>query len=257
MSNFTPTNPLTPNSGKNKEKNPLLNIGLKESREKLQLMKAEERLNWAIKEFDSRFVLTTSFGIQSAVLLNMIHGFGKENSPKVVWVDTGYLPKETYTYAEQLTNQLELEIEIVQSKISPARMEALYGRLWSTNSVEDLEKYNHIRKVEPLEEAFNKLDVICWASGVRGGQTTHRRSMTYLDSIRGRISLRPILEWSKKDIFYYMKENDLPQHPLFEQGYSTVGDWHSSKRDSEETQGRKTRFQGLKEECGIHLPEDT
>ncbi len=79
--------------------------------------------------------------------------------------------------------------------------------------------------------------------------------MNILDPIRSRLSLRPILEWSQKDIFYYMQKNNLPMHPLFEKGYSTVGDWHSSGPDSKESAGRATRFGGLKQECGIHLSE--
>ena len=50
-----------------------------------------------------------------------------------------------------------------------------------------------------------------------------------------------------------MKDNDLPQHPLFNKGYSTVGDWHSSSPESDSKQGRKTRFNGIKEECGLHI----
>ena len=80
--------------------------------------------------------------------------------------------------------------------------------------------------------------------------------MTWLDPIRDRLSLRPVLDWSKKDVFYYMNDNDLPQHPLFDQGYSTVGDWHSSGPDAGDLNGRDTRFGGLKQECGIHLPQE-
>ena len=255
MTNLSPENSSSKQTPQNAEKDALLNLSLSESRKILEKLSAEQRIEWACSKFGPKFVLTTSFGIQSAVLLNMVHLLGKEKSPKVIWVDTGYLPPETYTYAEQLINQLDIDIEIAQSNISPARMEALYGRLWESNSVKDLEKYHQIRKVKPLEEAFNELNVLCWASGVRGGQTKHRNSMNYLDEIRERKSLRPILNWSNKDIFYYMQEHDLPQHPLFEKGYSTVGDWHSSGPDGPNEEGRKTRFQGLKEECGIHLPD--
>ena len=80
--------------------------------------------------------------------------------------------------------------------------------------------------------------------------------MTWLDPIRGRLSLRPLLDWTAKDVFYYMQNNDLPQHPLFDKGYSTVGDWHSSGPDADSLNGRKTRFGGMKQECGIHLPSD-
>ena len=133
-------------------------------------------------------------------------------------------------------------------------MEALHGQLWDTGKVEDLELYHQIRKVEPLEAAMASLDVQCWASGVRRGQTDHRSSMGWLEPIRGRLSLRPLLSWTPRDVFYYMQEHELPQHPLFDQGYSTVGDWHSSAPDGAEQSGRSTRFGGLKQECGIHLP---
>tara|TARA_Y100001968_G_C19412332_1_gene747023 strand:+ start:202 stop:975 length:774 start_codon:yes stop_codon:yes gene_type:complete len=248
---------MTNHPSKNQSSNKKLNneqdkIALEESRKILSTYSAEERIAWASNTFSSGFALTTSFGIQSAVLLNMLHNLSSQPKPKVIWVDTGYLPPETYQYADTLSNKLNLDLVVAQSPLSPARMEAIYGRLWETNSLENIEKYHLIRKVDPLEKALENLKVTCWASGVRGGQTKHRRSMSFLDPIRGRLSLRPILEWTKKDIFYYMKENNLPQHPLFEKGYSTVGDWHSSAPDGVEKQGRETRFGGHKEECGIH-----
>ena len=230
-------------------------FSLENSREQLENITAEERIQWAHNAFGSQFVLTTSFGIQSAVLLNMIHLLQLDKPPKIIWIDTGYLPPETYIYANELTIKLQLTIEVIQSDLSPARMEALYGRLWENKEMEDLEKYHLIRKVKPLEKAFDELNVTCWASGVRGGQTKLRSSMTFLDEIRGRFSLRPLLNWTNKDVFYYMKEHELPQHPLFEKGYSTVGDWHSSGPDTPDQKGRNTRFGGVKEECGIHLPE--
>jgi phosphoadenosine phosphosulfate reductase len=77
--------------------------------------------------------------------------------------------------------------------------------------------------------------------------------MQFLDLIRQRLSLRPLLNWTNKDIFYYMEENNLPAHPLFIKGYSTVGDWHSSSPDGIDKKGRATRFGGIKQECGIHI----
>ena len=229
-------------------------LSLVDARTDLEGLSPQDRLLWAFEKFGNRFAMTTSFGIQSAVLLHMLKNIPAGNQVPVVWVDTGYLPPETYRYADHLKNEFALDISIVQSHLSPANMEALFGRLWETDSVQDLERYHSIRKVEPLERALDDLNVLCWASGVRGGQTDHRRSMTPLDSLRGRLSLRPLLEWSKRDVFYYMQEHQLPQHPLFEKGFSTVGDWHSSSPDSEDLKGRSTRFGGLKQECGIHLP---
>tara|TARA_Y100001968_G_scaffold279768_1_gene275894 strand:- start:62 stop:835 length:774 start_codon:yes stop_codon:yes gene_type:complete len=233
--------------------NDFLVKSIKDTNKYLEKLSAQDQLKWGFEEFDENFVLTTSFGIQSSVLLHMTRIFQSTRKPKVIWIDTGYLPKETYNYAEKLTSLCELDLIIAQSDLSPARMEALFGRLWETGSKEDLEKYHQIRKVEPLEKILSKLNVKCWASGVRKGQTENRKSMNSIDFIRDRLTLRPLLNWTKKDIFYYMQKNNLPQHPLFEKGYSTVGDWHTSAAENNNSQGRSTRFGGLSEECGIHL----
>ena len=217
----------------------------------LQNAEPLSRVRWAYDSFGDRFALTTSFGIQSAVMLHLVSQVSR--SIPVIWVDTGYLHPETYRYAAELTERFGLNLQVAQAELSPARMEALHGRLWETGSVDDLTTYHRLRKVEPLEAAMERLSVGCWASGVRGGQTDHRRSMAVLDGVRRRWSLRPLLSWSNRDVYYYMEEHQLPQHPLFAQGYSTVGDLHSSAPDDGQTSGRATRFGGLKQECGIHL----
>lgn len=231
-------------------------VALDAARTLLEHRDAYGRLLWAQDTFADGFAITTSFGIQSAVLLHLVSRLARERgrAVPVVWVDTGYLPAETYRYAEQLIDLLQIDLQVAQAVMSPARMEALHGRLWETGRVEDMEHYHRIRKVEPLDHALRSLGVTCWASGVRGSQTDHRRSMAILDGVRHRWALRPLLSWTNRDVYYYMVEHELPQHPLFEQGYSSVGDWHSSAPDSCTQSGRETRFGGLKQECGIHLP---
>ena len=227
-------------------------IDAQQACQELEQCDALGRLRWGLEQFGDGFTLTTSFGIQAAVSLHLISQLDRK--VPVIWVDTGYLPPETYHYAETLIELLDLQVHVAQAQISPARMEALHGRLWETGQVEDMETYHRIRKVEPLDRALDALQVRCWASGVRGRQTDHRSTMQPLAEVRGRWALRPLLAWTNKDVFYYMQEHGLPQHPLFEKGYSTVGDWHSSAPDDGGISGRATRFGGLKQECGIHLP---
>ena len=231
------------------EKSKLKYLELNES---IANMNSIEIIEWGYKEFGKQLAFTTSFGIQSAVLLDLIYSSSVKNQVKIFWIDTGYLPSETYQYANTLIDKLSLSIEVIQSEFSPARMEALYGKLWESKKIEDLDKYHQIRKVQPLEIALEKYSIHCWGSGVRAQQTDNRKQMKFIDLLRGRLSLRPLLGWSKKDIYYYMEEKNLPQHPLFMQGYSTVGDWHSSSPDNKTTQGRGTRFGGVKQECGLH-----
>ncbi|MFM7314651.1 MAG: phosphoadenylyl-sulfate reductase, partial [Cyanobium sp.] len=194
-----------------------LPLSLTEAQVQLEPLDAMGRLHWAWRTFGHGLVMTTSFGIQSAVLLHLAHELacreGCDPIP-VLWVDTGYMPPETYLYVEQLRQRLTIDLRVLQAELSPARMEALHGRLWETGRLEDLQLYNRLRKVEPLDHAFSELQVRCWASGVRGGQTDHRRAMAPLERVRGSWSLRPLLAWTNRDVYYYMQEHDLPQHPL-------------------------------------------
>ena len=226
---------------------------LEKFNEELIKLSSLEMLEWSLQKFENNLAFTTSFGIQSSVLLHLIQSSSLKNEVKIFWIDTGYLPKETYLYANTLINKLSLNITILQSEISPAHMEAIYGKLWESNRVEDINKYHQIRKVDPLDNALKKYSINCWGSGVRAQQTTNRGKMKFIELIRDTLSIRPLLGWSQKDIFYYMKEKNLPQHPLFMKGYSTVGDWHSSSAESSNAKGRSTRFGGVKQECGLHV----
>ena len=108
-------------------------LNLEEHNKKLLDMTPQRMLLWAYEKFDNKFAITTSFGIQSSVLLNMVSKLCLQKKIKIFWVDTGYLAPETYHYAEKLIEDLSLEVEVLQSELSPARMEAKYGKLWETN----------------------------------------------------------------------------------------------------------------------------
>jgi phosphoadenosine phosphosulfate reductase len=215
---------------------------------------ATQIVKWAVETFGDGLVMSTSFGIQAAVMLHLV----TEIYPDIpiVWVDTGYLPPKTYRFAEQLTERLQLNLKVYQSPISPARMEALYGRLWADNQVESLNRYDLIRKVEPMQRALQELQATAWLVGLRSGQTDHRQTLKPIESQWGLYKVLPILSWTGQEVDEYLKAHDLPYHPLWEQGYATVGDWHSSRPVSaEDEHERDTRFRGIKQECGLHLPQ--
>ncbi len=214
---------------------------------------AHEAIDWATVQFGDELVMTTSFGIQSAVMLHLATSVNP-NIP-VIWVDTGYLPEETYRFADELTKRLNLNLKIYQSAISPARMESSYGKLWETGIVEDLDLYDQIRKVEPMKRALEETGAKAWLSGLRSEQTKFRQTLTPLSYDGERYKLLPILNWNSKDVYEYLTKHNLPFHPLFDKGYATVGDRHSSRSlTSQDENERNSRFDGLKEECGIHLP---
>ncbi|OKH21429.1 phosphoadenosine phosphosulfate reductase [Hydrococcus rivularis NIES-593] len=214
---------------------------------------AEQVIEWAADTFGNGLVMSTSFGIQAAVMLHLVTQIVPDIP--IIWVDTGYLPAETYQFAEQLTERLKLNLKVYQSPISPARMEALYGRLWAQNDVESLNRYDQIRKVEPMQRALKELKATAWLAGLRSEQTDHRKTLQRVGMQGGRYKILPILYWSAKDIYEYLTAYNLPYHPFFDLGYVSVGDWHSSRPlTADDTNERDTRFKGLKQECGLHLP---
>ncbi|MDB9314000.1 phosphoadenosine phosphosulfate reductase [Spirulina sp. CS-785/01] len=215
---------------------------------------AQEIVQWAADTFQEGLVMSTSFGIQSAVMLHLVTQI-VPHIP-VIWVDTGYLPSETYNFAEELTQRLNLNLKVYQSPMSPARMEAKYGKLWEKEDVESLNLYDHIRKVEPMQRALQELKATAWLAGLRKDQTNHRQNLGYVNRQGNIYKILPILDWNSRDVYQYLTRFDLPYHPLFDQGYVTVGDWHSSRPlMADDQHERDTRFQGMKQECGLHLPQ--
>jgi len=236
-----------------KEDNQFSDLDLSPINEQLVNASSEKIIEWGFQTFGDRLVMSTSFGIQAAVMLHLVTRI-VPNIP-VVWIDTGYLPTETYTFAEELTQRLNLNLQVYQSPLSPARMEALYGKLWQQEDLEALNRYDQIRKVEPMQRALQELKAIAWLAGLRKDQTSHRQGLKPLVKQGKQYKVLPILNWNSKDIYEYLTAYNLPYHPYFEQGYVSVGDWHSSRPlMAGDTNERDTRFHGVKQECGLHLP---
>lgn len=215
---------------------------------------AEDVAGWAAETFGDGLVMSTSFGIQAAVMLHLVTQVVPDIP--VIWIDTGYLPSQTYLFAEKLAERLKLNLKVYQSLISPARMEALYGKLWEFNDVKAFNQYDQMRKVEPMQRALQELQATAWLAGLRSKQTNFRQSLRRVEPQGELYKVLPILNWHSKDIYQYLQAHDLPYHPFFDLGYTTVGDWHSSRPvGADDDNDRATRFQGLKEECGLHLPQ--
>lgn len=214
---------------------------------------ADAIVRWAAEAFGEGLAMTSSFGAQSAVMLHLVTQV-VPNIP-IVFVDTGFMFPETYRFAEELTKRLNLNVKTYQAEISPARMVALKGKLWEDGR-DGLDEYDRIRKVEPLSRALDELGVKAWLAGLRKSQTDYRRQLPIFGVQNDVYKILPILDWSTKDIHEYLKKHDLPYHPLYEKGYVSIGDWHSTLPiTAESSSDRDGRFRGLKQECGIHIPQ--
>lgn len=209
-------------------------------------------VQWATEAFGDGLVMTSSFGVQAAVTLHLVTRILPDIP--VIFIDTGFHFPETYLFTEQLTDRLKLNLKVYQATLSPARMVAHHGMLWE-QGIEGLNRYDRIRKIEPMQKALTELAATAWVAGLRQEQTEHRQSLQHITIQDGIYKIHPIITWTTQDVHQYLKDNDLPYHPLYDQGYTSIGDWHSTFPVGENEQTRQGRFHGLKQECGIHLPQ--
>lgn len=219
----------------------------------LESSNATQRVQWALENLPNNFSLTSSFGIQSAVMLHMMTQI--QPDIPVVITDTGHLFPETYQFIDELTKNLNLNLHVFRAELSPAWQQARYGKQWELDESE-LKQYNLENKVKPLEKGLEQLHVNTWFSGVRRSQTEHRKSLQVLQVIRGRFKVHPIIDWSNKQIHEYLTKHNLPYHPLWEQGYMSVGDVHSSQPVTATMSEEDSRFNGMQRECGLHIDGD-
>lgn len=211
----------------------------------------EELIEWAREQYGDGLIASTSFGATSAVMLHLIHRVAPRTP--IVCVDTGYLFPETYRFADELIRRLDLDVRFYAARLSPARQEALYGRLWEQGE-DGVKRYLELNKVEPMQRALQDLGAVAWMAGLRAEQTQHRAGLRRIDRQDGRIKLHPILSWTTDDVDAYMEQHDLPYHPLVEQGYRSIGDHHSTIPTTDDMDPRDGRILGQTRECGLHLP---
>jgi len=216
----------------------------------LAQLTAPERVAWAIATLPSEHALSSSFGAQSAALLHMVTR--AHASIPVVLIDTGYLFPETYRFADQLTERLGLNLKVYRPSIGVAWMEARFGRLWE-QGLDGIKRYNRLRKVEPMQRALTELGARTWIAGLRRSQTQEREAIDFLELRDGRWKFHPIADWSDRDVWSYLQEHNLPYHPLWERGYISIGDVHTTQPWQPGMREDETRFFGLQRECGLHF----
>ena len=214
-------------------------LQLAETNSQLEKLSAEARVAWALENLPGEYVLSSSFGIQAAVSLHLVNQV-RPDIP-VILTDTGYLFPETYQFIDELTDKLNLNLKVYRAKESAAWQEARYGKLWE-QGVEGIEKYNDINKVEPMNRALQELNAQTWFAGLRREQSGSRAHLPVL----------PMIDWDNRTVYQYLQKHGLKYHPLWDQGYLSVGDTHTTRKWEPGMAEEETRFFGLKRECGLH-----
>lgn len=201
-----------------------------------------ERLRQLYLDFDpAKVMITSSFAATSAYFLHIVSRIRPEQV--IHFIDTGYHFPETLEYRKYL-------IELFQLKVVDVRAED-----WKHQFTEQEQTYLKdpdfccsVNKVEPLEAIKPSFHV--WVSSLMRWQTDHRAGLPIFEVRRGLIKFNPMIDVTREERDAYIREHDLPFHPLVAKGYSSIGCTHCTVPG----EGRSGRWLGKpKTECGLHL----
>jgi phosphoadenosine phosphosulfate reductase len=208
-------------------------------------------LSWAFETFGSRIAISSAFGVEGMVLIDIASRIQKDF--RLFTLDTEFFFPETYNLMDRIESRYGITIEKVYSELSPEAQERAHGTaLWSRNP--DL--CCNLRKVEPLRQKLSELDA--WITSIRRDQTSVRSSARRVewDTKFGLVKINPIVVWTSKQIWRYVHDHDVPYNELHNYGYPSIGCTHCTRAVGPGEDSRAGRWSGFaKTECGLHIIE--
>ncbi|MBD2099707.1 phosphoadenosine phosphosulfate reductase [Leptolyngbya sp. FACHB-261] len=206
-------------------------------------------LRWSTENL-SHLVQVTSFADSGMVILDLLDQLGAQLP--VLFIDTLHHFPETLAHVERVRQHYRLDLHIAHPEPSDRKaFEARYGeRLWE----QDLEQYQVVTKVLPFKQALADLQVKAWINGRRRDQATTRTQLPVFEWHGERLKVNPLVHWTKKEVWNYLLEHNVPYNPLHDQGYSSIGDQPLTTAVQVGEDERAGRWRGMgKVECGIHV----
>ncbi len=209
-------------------------------------------LRWAIRTFPTGLAQTSSFSIP--VTIHMLYA---ELSPPVrvpvIFLDTLHHFEETLATAERARQRYDLDLHVYQAAGATTRQGFAnrYGdALWQR----DIDQFHYLTKVEPLQRALQAVDVQAWVTGRRRDQSTTRQALPILEpDSDGRLKINPLANWTRKELWGYVFQQDVIYNPLHDRGYASIGDEPLTTPVQPGEDERAGRWRGSqKTECGIH-----
>lgn len=201
-------------------------------------------LSWAFATYGDRAVLTSSFGAQSATLIHLACQMNPD--VRVVFLDTGFHFPETYEFVETLKKRFDLNLEVYGP--TPEELAQAKERLANHKTSQCCD----LAKVSSMERALDGAE--CWIAGVRRRQAITRNALKLVEEYdNGIVKVHPIAYWKTRDVETYMMEHNLPHHPLWEKGYTSIGCEPCTRKPILGQGLRSGRWASAqKTECGIH-----
>lgn len=236
-------------------------IQLPVSKDELDLINAhlrdltpEEILRWAVEHVPGLYQ-TTAFGLTGLAAIDMLSKI-TSSPPPLIFIDTLYHFPETLELVEDVKQKYGVPIHVYKPEgcETVEDFEKKYGeRLWETDET----LYDYVVKVEPARRAYDELGVKAVITGRRASQGADRANLQPVEvDSTGLLKLNPLFAWTFPFVEWYIKENNVPRNKLLDQGYRSVGDWHSTVKSGEGDSGERAgRWAGKKEktECGLHV----
>jgi len=244
---------MTPPSLSEPLKLPLSSEDLDAINGHLKLLTPEEILRWAVEHIPALYQ-TTAFGLTGLVAIDMLSKI-TTSPPPLIFLDTLYHFSETYELVELVKTHYGRSVIVYKPEgcTTAEEFERKHGeRFWER----DERGYDYAVKVEPGRRAYSELGVKAVITGRRASQGGARASLQPLEvDETGLLKLNPLFLWTFEFVDWYTKSNKVPHNKLLEQGYRSVGDWHSTAKSGEGEAGERAgRWAGREEktECGLH-----
>ena len=209
-------------------------------------------LEWIRENIESNIAMTTSFQISGVVLLHMLHTLNMKIP--LFFIDTGFHFPETLIFKERITRLYDLHVQTVKPRIEKKDLEKKHGKyLYRTNPGVCCK----INKIEPLNKVKKQNNYKYWISALRRDQGGERTEYNVLmKDAKKNIRIHPLINWKWSDVWNYTVENNIPYHPLYDKGYSSIGCFppECTSRSDIKNGERSGRWKGKsKTECGLHL----
>jgi phosphoadenosine phosphosulfate reductase len=241
--------------GADRRVNPLQNLDLEDLNQRFDTAPLSEVLGWCLATIPQGLVQSTSFGVNGLVITDWIYARLQPDPPvPVLFLDTLHHFPETLAIARQIQERYRLDLRVYHAQHATNRrqFEHRYGyALWER----DLDRYQWLTKVEPLQRSLEELGAIAWITGRRRDQSPHRAKLPMFEwDAQQRLKINPLIHWSAGQVWSYVLERGIPYNPLYDQGYASIGDVPLTTPVQTGEPERAGRWRGTnRTECGIHL----
>jgi phosphoadenosine phosphosulfate reductase len=217
----------------------------------------QDILRWGLQTYGSGLTMATAFGAEGCVIIAMLAQLRDETGivPDLFNLDTGYQFAETLALREQIQEKYGIPIRFVRARQSVEEMELENGGpIYS----DDPNACCHQRKVVPLKDALQGFSA--WITAIRRDQTPERAAAPIVGpdvKYPHLVKINPLANWSKTQVWDFIRENGVPTNPLHEQGFPSIGCKPCTRAVQQGEDDRAGRWAGTsKRECGLHLGPD-